>query len=220
MLRYVLPALPALMAAGALAAAIGVIVNRRRLNAAWYRGVTVEGRCLRTYETRTTWRRGLRENTHSTLSHVYEFTTPDGRTLRFEEEGPATVFDGDTVPVRYPQGRPDRATALPPGDRGTRAKFRLKLAFLGFATLLCLGATAVFFVATSFMSDAVDEVDKIRKHEPSLDPTTPAPAPPPPSLPPLPSGPPDDFPTDFPKPPTGWPTDIPDMPKPPGNPPR
>ncbi|WP_190065739.1 hypothetical protein [Streptomyces griseocarneus] len=224
MIQYILPAVPGLMAAGALAAAARVIVRRRRLNEAWYRGVTVEGRCLRTFVTTATWRRGLHQHTNSTVSHAYEFTTPDGRTLRFEEDGPSTVFDGDVVPVRYPQGRPDLATALPPGDRGTRGKFRLQLGFLAFATLLCLAATAVFSLTTQIMTDVFERTRDMKPPASPSSPTSPespappaAPAPPSmPSLPPLPSGPPDDFPTGFPTDlpgaPTGFPTDFPKPP--------
>ncbi|MEV4441211.1 DUF3592 domain-containing protein [Streptomyces sp. NPDC049577] len=214
MIEYILPVLPGLMTAGAVAATVSTVAKRRRLDAAWYRGVETRGRCLRTFVTTTTWRRGTHESTNRSMSHVYEFTTPDGRTQRFEETGSATVFDGDVVTVRYPQGRPDRATALPPGDRGAIAKFRLQLGFLIFGTLLCLVVTGVFFTVGRVMSGVTDEIGK---HDPATfptAPTTPAPAPPShsvptpppfPSLPPLPSGPPDDFP----KPPEGWPTGMP-----------
>ncbi|MEX2981624.1 DUF3592 domain-containing protein [Streptomyces sp. C36] len=216
MIQYVLPAIPGLMTVGALAAAARVIVRRRRLNEAWYRGVTVEGRCLRTFVTTATWRRGMHESTNSTISHAYEFTTPDGRTLRFEEDGPSTVFEGDIVLVRYPQGRPDLATALPPGDRATKAKFRVTLGFLTFGTLLCVAVTCVFAFTANLMTDMFE---KTRDMKPPASPTSPAspespaahPEPPaPPSLPPLPTGPPDGFPSDF---PTGFP-------KPPGEPTR
>ncbi|MFI2072566.1 hypothetical protein [Streptomyces triculaminicus] len=221
MIQYVLPAIPGLMTVGALAAAARVIVRRRRLNEAWYRGVTVEGRCLRTFVTTATWRRGMHESTNSTISHAYEFTTPDGRTLRFEEDGPSTVFEGDIVLVRYPQGRPDLATALPPGDRATKAKFRMTLGFLTFGTLLCVAVTCVFAFTTSLMTDMFEKTRDMKPPASPTSPESPAAHPEPPalpSLPPLPTGPPDDFPTG---PPDGFPSDFPTgFPKPPGGPTR
>ncbi|MEV4743261.1 DUF3592 domain-containing protein [Streptomyces sp. NPDC049555] len=216
MIEYILPAVPACMTVGALAAAAGVIVRRRRLNAAWYKGVTVEGRCLRTFLTTTTWQRGTHRSTSRTISHAYEFTTPEGRTLRFEENGPSTVFEGDVVAVRYPPGRPDLATARPPGDRGVKAAFRRQLAFLTFATLLCVAVTAVFSMVGSMLTDIGDSPGLPSSPGFPSSPSAPAPlpaAPSPPALPPLPTGPPDGFPT----PPSGWPTGMPQMPEPPGS---
>ncbi|MCD9142435.1 hypothetical protein [Streptomyces albireticuli] len=37
------------------------------------------------------------------------------------------MIEGDSVVVRYPAGRPERATALPPGDVRTRVGMTLLL---------------------------------------------------------------------------------------------
>ncbi|MFF9623900.1 hypothetical protein [Streptomyces griseosporeus] len=54
----------------------------------------------------------------TTLHHVYESTTRDGRAVRFEEKnGPATVLEGDITTVWYVPDRPERATAHAPDQR-------------------------------------------------------------------------------------------------------
>jgi hypothetical protein len=51
----------------------------------------------------------------TTLHHVYEFTTREGRAVRFEERGgPGTVLEGDIVTVHYTADHPERATAEAP----------------------------------------------------------------------------------------------------------
>ncbi|MFI1972958.1 DUF3592 domain-containing protein [Streptomyces cinnamoneus] len=191
------------MTLGALAMVAGAVLRRRRLKAAWSGGIAVQGRCLRTYVTTTVWRRGHHESASSSLSHVYEFTDQDGRTRRFEEDGRGTVFEGDAVVVRYPPGRPDRATALEPDDPRARAKTRLQMGFGVFATLLCVAATAVFLTATSVFQSAKDEVDDFRKRPPAeqrQEPRQPSAT---------------GWPAELPAPPVTLPTDLPVPPGPP-----
>ncbi|MFD8568200.1 DUF3592 domain-containing protein [Streptomyces sp. NPDC059639] len=102
-------AVAAVIACGALAMG-GVLLRRAlRLRAAWRGGLTAEARCLRAY---TTTSGGDSPITHQ--HHVYEFTTGDGRQVRVsEEDGPATIVEGDIVVLRYAADAPERATAKP-----------------------------------------------------------------------------------------------------------
>ncbi|MBT2490021.1 hypothetical protein J7E96_16145 [Streptomyces sp. ISL-96] len=108
-------AVPALIAAVAVLMAAKTVVSLLRLREAWRSGLTAEARCLRTY---TTTRSGGDSGSRTTLHHVYEFTVPGGAApVRFEEtNGPGTIVEGDIVPVHYPAGCPDRATAQPPSS--------------------------------------------------------------------------------------------------------
>ncbi|MEU3753019.1 DUF3592 domain-containing protein [Streptomyces olivoreticuli] len=194
-------AVPGLMAAGGIAGMVWAVLRIGRLRAAWRSGIEVRGRCLRLYAATTT--RGRRHGAHvsssTTLHHVYEFTTPEGRVTRFEEAGgPATVVEGDTVVVRYPRGRPDRATALAPGDSRTLVGTGVLLVFLTVLVAGCVGF-GVFYL--SVFKPAKEKVVERIEHFPD-DATRPPEATPPP-FPTLPTGPPDGFPTG---PPEGFPT--------------
>ena len=93
-------AVPTLIIAGCGFAVYALIRRARRLSRTWAHGLTAEARCLRSYT--TTSGGGGDTSVHTTLHHVYEFTTREGRTVRFDEEnGPSTVVEGDFVTVRY-----------------------------------------------------------------------------------------------------------------------
>ncbi|MFI1254181.1 DUF3592 domain-containing protein [Streptomyces netropsis] len=202
-------ALPSLLAVGGIAAMIWAVVRLRRLRSAWRSGLTAHAVCLRSYATTRTRRNGMHRSSSTTLTHLYEFTTPEGQTLRFEESGgPSSVVPGDTVPVRYPAGRPDRATAIPPGDTKTLVGTGVLLAFLTVFITACVGFGVFYLTVFSGLKDKAEDV--IERSEdgvnaPARTPGTPS-RPAPPSMPALPTGPPDDFPTG---PPEGFPTDLP-----------
>ncbi|MDH6215959.1 DUF3592 domain-containing protein [Streptomyces pseudovenezuelae] len=127
---------PSLMLAVVLLGAATVTVRARRVDRAWTSGLTAEARCLRTY---TTTSGGGDSMVRTTLHHVYEFTTREGRVVRFEEGGgPGTVLDGDIVTVRYPADRPDRATAKPPARGRLAAGTGCLLTFLGVMAAFCI----------------------------------------------------------------------------------
>ncbi|MFI7504653.1 DUF3592 domain-containing protein [Streptomyces sp. NPDC049687] len=129
---------PSIMIAGILFAMYTVISRSRRATRAWGSGLTAEARCLRTYTTaRTT--SGEHHRVETTLHHVYEFTTREGGTVRFEEEnGPGTTLEGDIVTVFYPADRPERATARPPAHGRLFAESGCLLVFLGVALAFCV----------------------------------------------------------------------------------
>lgn len=111
-------AVPGVMLAGFVYAAYLLVRRARRISRTWAHGLTAEARCLRMYT--TTSGGGGDTSVHTTLHHVYEFTARDGRTVRFEEEdGPATVLEGDFVTVRYLPELPERATARPRRAEGS-----------------------------------------------------------------------------------------------------
>ncbi|MFI6404311.1 DUF3592 domain-containing protein [Streptomyces sp. NPDC050548] len=142
---------PLLMIAFALAGMVAVVRRSRRVSSAWNSGLTAEGRCLRTY---TTTSGGAGDTMVSTsLHHVYEFTTRDGRTVRFEEaNGPGTVLEGDIVTVHYAADHPERATAHAPARGKLAAEMGCVLVFLGVFIAFCIG----FIVVTHEMARAAD----------------------------------------------------------------
>ncbi|MFF4221635.1 DUF3592 domain-containing protein [Streptomyces abikoensis] len=208
-------ALPGLLAAGGIAGMVWAVVRMRRLNAAWRGGVTAEGVCVSAYVVTTSRGHGhgnIGGSSHSTWHHVYEFTTPEGEVRRFEEGGgPRTVVGGDRVVVRYPQGRPDQATAIPPGERN-KTLFATGC-LLAFLTVFVLGALSfIGFYLTVFrpVADTVEDRvrDTVRHVRESPEPGPPVGTP---------TGAPTGFPPGF---PTGFPTGVPgdwpsDMPPPP-----
>ncbi|MBT2384603.1 DUF3592 domain-containing protein [Streptomyces sp. ISL-11] len=201
-------ALPSLMAAGGIAAMVWAVIRMRRLRAAWRSGIEVQGRCMRLYARTTTRRQGGRRSSSTTLFHIYEFTTAEGEVRRFEEAGgSATVIEGDAIVIRYPEGRPDRATAIPPGDARTWVGTGILLAFLTVFVAACVGFAG--FYLTVFRP-AKDEVTKRIKEVPSMAPAEPPAELPDRTPPPLPTGRAGDLPTGFPEDfPTGPPKDFP-----------
>ncbi|MFF5366489.1 DUF3592 domain-containing protein [Streptomyces sp. NPDC013187] len=144
---------PTLMIAVASCAVVVVIRRSVRVGRAWNSGLTAEARCLRTY---TTTSGGGDSSVRTTLHHVYEFTTRDGRGVRFEEHGgPGTTLEGDIVTVHYPADRPEHATARPPAQGKLVAGTGCLLAFLGTFILFAIGfmvvTHAMFSVAGDFL---------------------------------------------------------------------
>lgn len=106
-------AVPAVIMTGAIFMAVVVVRRSLDMSRAWNSGLIAEARCLRSYT--TTSGGGGDTSVSTTLHHVYEFMTRDGRTVRFEEpNGPATIVEGDIVPVHYTAERPEKATAHAP----------------------------------------------------------------------------------------------------------
>ncbi|MGW2710298.1 DUF3592 domain-containing protein [Streptomyces argyrophyllae] len=135
-------AVPALMLAGIGSAAYLLVRRARRISRTWAHGLTAEARCLRMFT--TTSGGGGDTSVRTTVHHVYEFTTREGRTVRFEEEdGPTTVLEGDVVTVRYLPELPGRATALPPARGRLAVGTGAGLVFLGVAGAFCIGFMAV-----------------------------------------------------------------------------
>ncbi|WP_159767792.1 DUF3592 domain-containing protein [Streptomyces sp. HM190] len=135
--------IPAVMMAFIAFMGYRVLSRWLRIRKAWGSGLTAEARCLKTFTTVSG--NGHHHRVRTTIHHVYEFKTHDGRPIRFEEEdGPTTTVEGDFVTVHYTDGPNVVATAHAPGRRGKEAAAGLGLlAFLGVAFAFC-----VFFMVT------------------------------------------------------------------------
>ncbi|MFF1309121.1 hypothetical protein [Streptomyces sp. NPDC058307] len=134
---------PVLIMAGALFAAYGVLRRWLQMRSAWNSGLTAEARCLRMYTTTHGGSGDTRVRT--TLHHVYEFTTGDGRVVRFEEEdGPGTTVEGDIVTVHHTAGPEVVATAHAPARAKHAARAFAMLAFLGVVVAFCIGFMVTF----------------------------------------------------------------------------
>ncbi|MEV8044948.1 DUF3592 domain-containing protein [Streptomyces griseoluteus] len=133
---------PGVITAGCVFGAVQVIRRALRTSRMWAHGLTAEARCLNTY-TRTSG--GNDTAVHSTLHHVYEFTTREGERFRFDEAGgDSTVVAGDHLVVRYLAERPQWATALQPA----RGRLILGTAVL-LAILAVVGVGAVLFAVSA-----------------------------------------------------------------------
>ncbi|MFB7740429.1 DUF3592 domain-containing protein [Streptomyces sp. NPDC056112] len=133
MLFYIVPLL---MIGGAIVMLIKVIGRSRDVRSAWNSGLTAEARCLRTF---TTTSGGGETQVSTTLHHVYEYRTREGRGVRFEESnGPATIVEGDIVTVHYTAEHPERATAHAPARGKLAAESGCLLAFLGVFIAGCV----------------------------------------------------------------------------------
>lgn len=118
------------------------------LRRAWNSGLTAEARCLRSYTTVSGG--GNDTSVHTTLHHVYEFTTNKGRAIRFEEaHGPSTVVEGDIVTVHYTAQRPEKATAQPPSPVKAAAGTIGMLVFFGLIVAFCVGFMITYHVESS-----------------------------------------------------------------------
>jgi hypothetical protein len=127
---------PMIIIAIVVLGAVSLTGRARQVSRAWNSGLTAEARCLRSY---TTTSGGGSSSVHTTLHHVYEFVTREGRAVRFEEKnGPGTIVEGDVVTVFYTADRPERATARTPARGKLAASTGCVLAFFGAVIAFCL----------------------------------------------------------------------------------
>ncbi|MEU9924480.1 DUF3592 domain-containing protein [Streptomyces griseoluteus] len=127
---------PGVIVAGCVFGAVQVIRRALRTSRMWAHGLTAEARCLNTY---TKTGGGNDTAVHSTLHHVYEYTTRDGQKFRFDEAGgDSTVVAGDHVGVRYLAERPQWATALQPARGRLIFGTGVLVAFLGVLAVGCV----------------------------------------------------------------------------------
>ncbi|MFD9000540.1 hypothetical protein ACFV0T_06075 [Streptomyces sp. NPDC059582] len=144
---------PGLIMAVTVFAAYRVLRRTVQLRMAWNSGLTAEARCLRAF---TTVHGGTNDSSvRTTLHHVYEFTARDGRTVRFEEEdGPATVVEGDYITVHYKEGpREVIATALAPRKAKQAAATVAMLALLGVVLGFCVAFMVTYTHAAASAGD-------------------------------------------------------------------
>lgn len=136
-------AVPGLIMAVTILMAAKVVRRSLELRSAWNSGLTAEARCLRSYT--TTSGGGGDTSVSTTLHHVYEFATREGRSVRFEEEnGPSTTVEGDIVTVHYTAQHPEKATAHAPSPVKAAAGTIGCLVFLGVIIAFCIGFMITF----------------------------------------------------------------------------
>ncbi|MFF7470445.1 DUF3592 domain-containing protein [Streptomyces sp. NPDC008092] len=133
---------------------LGLYKTLRRsseISRTWRHGRTAEARCLRSY-TRTSGGGGDTSVT-TTLHHVYEFTTAEGRVVRFDEaSGRSTVIEGDFVTVYYLPEKPEGATTRPPAQGKLAVGTGCAVAFFG----VIIGFALVFMGVAHFIFSAAD----------------------------------------------------------------
>ncbi|WP_327428970.1 DUF3592 domain-containing protein [Streptomyces sp. NBC_01236] len=135
---FIFYAVPGLIMAVTILMATKVVRRSLELRSAWNSGLTAEARCLRSYT--TTSGGGGDTSVSTTLHHVYEFATRDGRSVRFEEaNGPSTIVEGDIVTVHYTAQHPDKATAHAPSPVKAAAGTIGCLVFFGVIIAFCVG---------------------------------------------------------------------------------
>ncbi|MGW0879494.1 DUF3592 domain-containing protein [Streptomyces sp. NPDC002671] len=92
-------------------AAVGLVRRTQQRRAAWESGLTAHARVIRAWTTTRT----VNNVPQRVQWHEYDYTTVDGRAVRFKESGgPRHRAEGDLVPVYYAPHDPDKATAAEP----------------------------------------------------------------------------------------------------------
>ncbi|MFD7547379.1 DUF3592 domain-containing protein [Streptomyces sp. NPDC059816] len=143
-------AAPFFIACVAVVGAVMAVRRGRERSQAWNSGLVAEARCLRIYTTTHRHNNGSRTVRH----FVFEFTTAEGRTVRFEEEDlPGTIVEDDFVPVHYTADRPEKATAQEPSRTANILGTTGILVFCGVIVAFCV----VFMVVATAMNDAMGD---------------------------------------------------------------
>ncbi|MFF3989034.1 DUF3592 domain-containing protein [Streptomyces sp. NPDC001797] len=145
--------IPGIFVVGGVLGLYRTLKRSSQISRTWRHGRTAEARCLRSY-TRTSGGGGDTSVT-TTLHHVYEFTTAEGRVVRFDEaSGRSTVVEGDFVTVYYLPEHPEGATSRPPAQGrlavGTGCSVAFFVVFIGFALAFIVGAHFAFSAADGF----------------------------------------------------------------------
>lgn len=113
---------------GCLFGGFTAVRRRRQMTAAWESGVTARARVTRAWAVT----RMVNDVPRRIPHHEYDFTTADGRAVRFEEAGGVVERAvGDEVLVYYAPGDPDRATAAAPDEGSVRYRVLLVLIAAG-----------------------------------------------------------------------------------------
>ncbi|MGI5401216.1 hypothetical protein ACQEVG_17505 [Streptomyces sp. CA-135486] len=114
-------------------AGYALIRRTQERRAAWESGLTARARVVRAYV-----RVQMVNNvTRRIQYHEYDFTTADGRTVRFDEAGgPASRGVGDETLVYYTREQPDKATASEPVPGKDAAGTVLGVGILGVGVII------------------------------------------------------------------------------------
>ncbi|MEU5537107.1 DUF3592 domain-containing protein [Streptomyces sp. NPDC020362] len=115
--------------------AVGLVRRTQQRRAAWASGLTAQARVVRAWTTTHMVNNVARR----VQWHEYDYTTQDGRTVRFKESGgPRERATGDTTLVHYALHEPDKATASATEPGKDTAGTVVWLVVLGAATIFLL----------------------------------------------------------------------------------
>ncbi|MEV6834253.1 DUF3592 domain-containing protein [Streptomyces sp. NPDC051133] len=113
-------------------AAVALVRRTRQRRAAWESGLTAQARVVRAWATTQVVNNVARR----VQWHEYDFTTRDGRFVRFKENGgPRDRSVGDHIVVHYAPHEPDRATASAPQPGKDTAAAVFGVLVLAFCTV-------------------------------------------------------------------------------------
>ncbi|WP_225831879.1 DUF3592 domain-containing protein [Streptomyces sp. NK08204] len=116
-------------------AAVGLVRRTRQRRAAWESGLTAQARVVRAWATTQMVNNVARR----VQWHEYDYTTADGRAVRFKESGgPRDRGEGDLALVYYAPNEPDRATAAAPQPGKDMASTVVWLVVLAAAAVIVL----------------------------------------------------------------------------------
>ncbi|MFD5078346.1 DUF3592 domain-containing protein [Streptomyces sp. NPDC058371] len=122
---------------GMLWAAYAIVRRTKERQEAWESGLSARARVVRA------WVRVQMVNNmpRRIQFHQYDFTTGDGRAVRFEESGgPANRVVGDETVVYYAPDRPDKATASEPQAGKDMALTVIWLILIGVGVVVIINA--------------------------------------------------------------------------------
>ncbi|MFD2690413.1 DUF3592 domain-containing protein [Streptomyces phyllanthi] len=109
------------------------IIRRDRQRRAAWSGLTAQARVTRAWVTT----RIVNDVPQRIQNHQFDFTTADGRAVRFEEAGGSPDLGvGDEILVHYASDDPDAATAFEPGTGSTRTVLALLVLGAGLIVLV------------------------------------------------------------------------------------
>jgi hypothetical protein len=112
--------------------AVALVRRTRQRRSAWESGLTAQARVVRAWATAQ-----VVDNVARRVQwHEYDFTTHDGRAVRFKEAGgPGERGTGDVVRVYYAPHEPDKATATEPEPGRAMAGTAVWLVLLAACTV-------------------------------------------------------------------------------------
>ncbi|MFF5189477.1 DUF3592 domain-containing protein [Streptomyces sp. NPDC000345] len=117
-----------LLIVGFVVAGYAIVRRTRQRRAAWESGLTAPGRVVRAWRTTQVVNNVARQ----VQWHEYDYTTRDGRAVRFKEGGgPRDRGAGDEAVVHYSPDDPERATAFAPQPGKDTAAMVFGLLVLG-----------------------------------------------------------------------------------------
>jgi len=118
---------------GGLWAAYAIVRRTKERRAAWESGLTAQGRVVKAWVTTQI----VNDMPRRTQWHEYDFTTADGRAVRFKEPGgPRDLGEGDEALVYYTSEDPEKATGSEPRPGKDTAGMVFGVGVIGIAVVI------------------------------------------------------------------------------------